>query len=528
MGNDDEQTIDLSSVAVEEPLINALLDRRAYPHAIQDIRLIETHVSWVILTGQFAYKIKKPLKLEFLDYSSLDRRRHFCEEELRLNTRWAPSLYLDVVAIGGTFENPQVGGNGEPIEYALRMHQFLQSAQLDEQLSTGRLSDADMMDLAEMIAEQHDASGVCDRIGAADACRLIREPMLENIRHLQSFIDADDHGALDRWTQESLEDLWPTLLQRQDAGFTRECHGDLKLTNLVRLRSGIVAFDCVEFNAELRNIDVISDISFLAMDLVARGRADLAYVFLNRYLERTGDYAGMATFSLYFVYHALILAKTSAIRSIERGDDREAGRDKDVMNHYVSVARARTRTVRPLLIAMHGFSGSGKTHLSQRLLKRLPAIRVRSDIERKRSHGLAETEDSGAGVGTGIYEPQARHKIYAQLATLATVLVRSFQHVIVDASFLHRADRNRLRELAAQQGAGFIIVNLVAGRDDLERRLQNRPGGASEADADVLRYQYEHAEPLDDNESEFAVTVDTSAAVDADAIADEIRRAVSD
>ncbi len=524
VSDENGHAIDLTDVGREETLIEALLDGGVYPHTSNNIRLLNTHISWVILTGPYAYKIKKPLKLEFLDYSSLELRKHFCQEELRLNSRWAPDLYVDVMPICGSFERPTVGGTGEPIEYAVRMHQFPQSAQLDVQLEKDLLDDADMIALAEMIADQHEVSSVCDRLTVDDARRLVQHPMLENIQHLRSHIHWDELGGLAAWTGDSLEALWPVLLQRQDDGFIRECHGDLKLANLVRLPSGIAAFDCVEFNAELRNIDVISDVSFLVMDLIARERSDLAYVFINRYLERTGDYAGMAAFGLYFVYHALIRAKIAAIRSVERDDATDAECDLEVMNYYCSVARNWIEREQPLLIAMHGYSGAGKTWLSQQLLSRLPAIRIRSDIERKRRHGLAEKEASGAGVGTGIYEPRARADIYAELEAMASDLVRSGQHVIVDASFLQRGDRDRFRNLAEGLGARFIIVDVSAGQEELERRLEQRGGSVSEANADVLQYQYEHAEAITDAERGCTITVDTGATVDPEAVVEELQR----
>ena len=183
--------VDLTSIGREETLIASLLHRRAYAHPVDDIQLLETHISWVILTGQFAYKIKKPIKLEFLDFSSLERRKFFCNEELRLNRRWAPELYLDVVPICGSFEEPLVGGDGIPVEYAVKMLQFPQVAQLDAQLDAGLLVDADMNELAEMIASHHGATAVIERLGAKDAIESIRHPMLENIEHLKSHVSRE-------------------------------------------------------------------------------------------------------------------------------------------------------------------------------------------------------------------------------------------------------------------------------------------------------------------------------------------------
>ncbi|MDH3612383.1 MAG: AAA family ATPase [Gammaproteobacteria bacterium] len=519
------EAVDLSSVEREKTLIDSLLHESVYPHPADNIRLLETHISWVILTGSFAYKVKKPIKLEFLDFSSLERRKHFCDEELRLNRRWAPDIYLDVVPICGSFEEPRIGGTGSPIEYAVKMVQFPQSAQLDAQLDAGLLVDGDMDELAEMIADRHASAAVCARLDAADAVELVQHPMLENIEHLKLHVSRDELQGPAAWTGKKLRELWATVIQRQDDGFIRECHGDLHLRNLVRLPSGIAAFDCVEFSAELRDIDVISDAAFLMMDLIARGRQDLGYLFINRYLECTGDYPGMSVFGLYYVYHALIRAKIAAIQSVERTNEADRHRDQEEIAHYCSVARRWIAPRRPCLVAMHGFSGSGKTWLSQQLLSRLPAIRVRSDIERKRLYGLRETEKSGASVGKGIYDPRARTGIYGALADAAETLLRLGQHVIVDASFLNRDDRQLFQILANRLDADFVIVAARAEPDELRRRVQIRQRDvrdASEADTDVLQYQYEHADPLVAEELEWTIDVATDADIDADRIVEQI------
>lgn len=506
--------------------IESLLTEDAYAHPVEDLRLLDTHISWVILTGPFAYKIKKPVKLEFLDYSTLERRKHFCEEELRLNRFWAPDLYVDVVPITGSQQGPRIDGTGEPIDYAVKMVEFPSSEQLDVQLDQGLVTTADVVSIAEMIAGKHASAAVCGRLSEDDALRMIRQPMLENIEHLKSFLPAKELQPLAHWTLENLEALWPVVLERQQEGFVRECHGDLKLSNLVRLRSGIVAYDCVEFSSDLRNVDVISDVSFLMMDIAARGRDDLAYLLLNRYLERTGDYAGIRLLRLYFVYHALIRAKIAAIHSVEREIPIDRDSDLAEVSSYTAVARQCVDAPRPCLIAMHGFSGSGKTWLSGRLLARLPAIRLRSDIERRRRHGLDETGESGAGVATGIYEPQARADIYRELAGISEMLLGTGQNVIADASFLRYEDRQLFRDLAQRCDVDFIIVDVTAEPGELRRRLQHRAeeaGDASEADERVLAHQYEHDEALDAEELGGAVAVNCDADVDIDAVIDAIK-----
>jgi len=306
------------------------------------------------------------------------------------------------------------------------------------------------------------------------------------------------------------------IITRYESGFVRECHGDLYLKNLVRLPSGIVPYDCIEFSAEFRNIDVISDVSFLVMDLVVREETQLAYAFINRYLECSGDYEGVTLLGLYLVYHALIRAKIAAIRALEREHDANRQRDHEEMNRYCAVARRWIDAAAPRQVIMHGYSGSGKTWVSQDLMLRLPAIRVRSDIERKRIYELQEAENSGSTVAEGLYASGARAAVYEFLAGLAETILEAGHNVIVDASFLERAERDRFRDLAGQAGAEFEIVSTSAAHEELRRRLERRHdvgGDPSEADIAVLQYQLEHADPLDADELDSTTEVATDKGV---------------
>ena len=515
----DHDDLDLEPVEREKALIEALSHGRAYDHPVENLRVLDTHISWVVLTGDFAYKIKKPIKLDFLDYSTLEKRRHFCELELELNRRWAPHTYLDVVPISGSFEAPEVGGAGTPIEYALKMNQFPQRAQLHEQLAAGLLHESDMIDLAETVAQIHAAVPVYSEVTAESFYGAIRQAMLDNFDYLQEETAADDIQWLLSWTRQGLADRRASIMARYESGFVRECHGDLHLKNLVRLPSGIVPYDCIEFSVELRNIDVISDVSFLVMDLVARGETQLAYAFINRYLECSGDYEGVTLLGLYVVYHALIRAKIAAIRALEKERDVNRQCDHEEMNHYCAVARRWIDAAVPRLVITHGFSGSGKTWLSGQLMLRLPAIRVRSDIERKRLHGLQEAEGSGSAVAEGLYAPGVRTEVYRHLAGLAASILEAGHTVIVDAAFLDRGERERFRALAGRAGAKFVIVSTRAAPAELERRLERRQGAggqASEADVAVLRHQLEHADAFDEEERAFVVEVATDGPVDID------------
>jgi aminoglycoside phosphotransferase family enzyme/predicted kinase len=504
-------------VPIDASLVKALLRPDAFPHPAGNAELLETHISWVILAGNYAYKIKKPVVLDFLDFGSLEKRRHYCKEELRLNRPWAPELYLAVVAITGPADEPVIDGDGEVLEYAVKMLRFDQDLRLDRQLEGGLLSIADMKELGQNIAARHAAAPRSDAGDRGDLVGQAIHYFWENFDHLGSIIDDDDFRFLHDWTGRELEKHQTTLQQRVDDGFVRDCHGDLHLGNLVRLPSGITTFDCIEFNADLRNTDVFADVGFLAMDLTEKGHPELAAHFLNRYLERSGDYEGSVLLDLYFIYRCLVRAKVAAIRSREREGDDERAADISEACDYSAMARRHATKGEPVLVIMHGLSGSGKTWLSERLMAALPAIRVRSDIERKRLFGLDETANSASGIDSGIYSPDASAETYERLFMLADSLLAAGHHIVLDAAFLNKKQRVSARSIASSLGVESLLVCAAAPVDVLRLRIEERTkrsGIASEADLAVLEHQLKSAAPVARDEA--AIRVDTSGDVHID------------
>ncbi len=511
------------ALPTDATLVEALLRPDAFPHPADDIELMETHISWVVLAGNCAYKIKKPVVLDFLDFGTLAKRRHYCEEELRLNQPWAPELYLDVVAITGPAEAPVIGGDGEVLEYAVRMLRFDQDLRLDRQLADGRLTVADMKELGQAIAARHAAA---DRADPARREHLLGQAIhyfRENFDHLGDIIDRDEFRFLQDWTERELETHRATLRRRFDEGFVRDCHGDLHLGNLVRLPSGITTFDCIEFNPDLRSTDVFADVGFLVMDLTEKGHPELAAHFLNRYLERSGDYEGAVLLDLYFVYRCLVRAKVAAIRARERDNEAERADDIADARAYSAMARRQAAKGAPVLVIMHGLSGSGKTWLSERLMAALPAIRVRSDIERKRLFGLEETADSESGIGSGIYSPSASAETYERLFTLADSLLAAGHHVVLDAAFLKKKQRVFAGSVASSLGVDSVLVCAEAPVHILRSRIEERAkqkDEASEAGLAVLEHQLASAAPIGRNEA--AISVDTDLDIDVNDVVAEI------
>ena len=479
----------------------------------------------MLLAGDYAYKIKKPVDFGFLDFSTLDRRRHFCDEELRLNRRFAESLYVDVVPITRVGATARIGGDGEPIEWAVRMRRFPSEMQLDRRLAAGKLEPAELREFGTTLARVHAAlptAAADSSFGTADA---VLGPVRENFLQIRASqfasVRADLVGQLDAWSTAKHVQIATAIEQRRRDGFVRECHGDLHLSNLVRLDDGIHAFDCIEFSDALRWLDLISDAAFLMMDCCVRDRADLGYAFLDRYLEQSGDYAGGALLDFYLVYRSMVRAKVAALQA-QRADDAELLRRFEA---HLDFARDRALRSQPALILMCGVSGSGKSWLAQRLVERIPAIRIRSDVERKRLAALQPLQRSGSALDQGLYTAQNTDALYAHLEQSAEALVSGGERVIVDATFLSAARRDAFRRAALRRGAAFAIVHCTAPRAVLVERITRRNEtnvDPSEADEAVLDVQLGHYEAPAANDAA-VLTIDTSQPLDVEAIAQRVR-----
>lgn len=500
-------------------LINSLLQPEAYDPPADQCTLIETHISWVILAGSYAYKIKKSVNLGFLDFSTLEKRHFYCQEELRLNKRLAPAMYLSVVPITGTFDHPQWDGDGEAIEYALKMRAFPQEAQLDRLLARGTLHARQIDVLARHVADFHTQIDVADATTPYGNPETVRQPIEENFKQIRKHVQ--DSGALclldelEFWSGATAHALHSFFAQRKSAGFVRECHGDMHLRNIAWVGDAPVLFDCIEFSPSLRWIDVMSDVAFLVMDLQDRKHPELALRFLNCYLEHTGDYAGVGVLRFYQVYRALVRAKIDAIRAHQEGigQEEQAEAEKDFFE-YLDLALTYVRTAKPQLIITRGMSASGKSTVSQLLLEQLGAIRIRSDVERKRLFGLQPEDDGQAAPGKGIYSPEATQKTYRKLEELAARILDVGYPVIVDAVFLNHEEREQFRKLAKSRQAPFVILQCTADAETLYQRILQRKNDVSDADLEVLEMQHAKWQPLHKHEHIHAVTVNTAAPID--------------
>lgn len=445
---------------------------QALPDPLDGVR--ETHISWVLLAGPFAYKIKKPVTLPFLDYSTVEKRRFYCGEELRLNRRFAPDLYLEVIDLAG--------------EPAVKMRRFDEAQRLDQVCRRGALTTAHLSCFArELAAFQSSAAPAAAGFGTPAA---VRADALENFDELDRLMptEAKRLAELRDWTGNEWLRRHEDLARRHAAGFIREGHGDLHLGNLVLLDERIVPFDGIEFNAAFRCIDVASEIAFTLLDLLDHEQPGMATWLLNEWLVWSGDFVALTVLRFYLVYRAMVRAKVAALR----GDPIEA-------RGYLTLAQRLTSPPAPKLSITCGPSGSGKTHVTSCRLASadfLHTVRIRSDVERKRLFDLPADADSG---GT-IYTPEANRRTYARLAELARAILSAGWSVIVDAAFLRRAERDVFRHLAKQMAVPFELIAPQASPDELARRIATRQNDASEATIDVMQRQLNWFEPPDSEE----------------------------
>ncbi len=473
----------------------------------QAVSLLQTPASWVLLTPLWAYKIKKPIALPFLDFSTLALRHAACLEELRLNQRTAADLYVDVQAITGTPVLPQWGGEGPVIEYAVRMRRFDDGQRLDRCCRAGQLTEAHMLQLAQSIAQLQRDAARAPPDGTWGKSRSVTQPALDNLDIGERLLtDAPDAAALQRlraWTLQQAQALAPLVEQRRQAGWVRECHGDLHLANMVLIQGQVRLFDALEFNPGLRWIDVASDLAFSYMDLLQNGQGGLANVLVNAVLAESGDYDCAPLLRFYAVYRAMVRAKVAALMW-EQG---QAPSDLALARDYLGLAERLAHPAPPRLVITHGVSGSGKTVASGAWLRADASgnfLRIRSDLERKRMFGLAPLQRSDAAQTAALYAGDAHQRTYAHLRALAAQALRAGWSVLVDAAFLRRAERDDFHRLADECGVAFEILAPQVDVEVLRERVRARAAAgtdASDAGPEVLERQLSWVEPLSADEA---------------------------
>jgi aminoglycoside phosphotransferase family enzyme/predicted kinase len=484
---------------------------------VAGITLVETHISWVLLTGEIAYKIKRPVCYSFLDLRLLERRAFFCQEELRLNRRFAPQLYRDVCPISMVDGAARMGGTGEPIEYAVKMRQFPRDEELDNLLARGAIGPAELEIFGRDLAAIHEDLPVAQPQtpwgDALTAQQVISNNLEECSQASSVFGGTSAVQALQPELQRRLQSAVAWMADRRQGGRVRECHGDLHAANIVRLESRLIAFDCLEFEPAFRWIDVAEEVAFLLADLDARGCPQHEHAFLSGYLGHSGDYQACRLLPLYKAHRALVRAKVVALRQAADTESRQEDTRLSSYRAYLDCTARAVSRQSPRLILMSGLSGSGKTWLAERLAPILRAVHLRSDVERKRLAGIGELERTDSTLGEGIYARAFTVRVYAHLAEAANDVLSGGYSAIIDGTFSRGEDRNSFRDLARRIGVPACLVQCNASQGVLRHRIAERARlghDASEAGLEVLEWQEEHFEPIAADEQWAVISVETA------------------
>ncbi|HXK33050.1 MAG TPA: AAA family ATPase [Dehalococcoidia bacterium] len=498
------------------PLIAGLLDPAAYPHPVERVDLIQTHISYVLLAGEFAYKVKKPLDLGFLDYSTLGRRREMCEEEVRLNQRQCSGVYLGVVPIADG-PTPRIAGDGPPAEYAVRMRRVPHDRTLPALLEAGQADTALVARIGRTIAAFHASAPAGESVATHGRTPAVRRNARENFDQLRPFvghtISATELAELESYTERSLAQHHGLIEARADAGRVRDVHGDLRADSIVVQPDGaLCVMDCIEFSERIRCCDVASDIAFLAMDLERRGRRDLAAELMAAYLDDAADETLPVMLPFYACYRAVIRAKVESLLLLEPEVDANAKADAVARARaHVELALRYARRQQALtLVFMVGLSGSGKSYLAGAVASRLGAALVATDAVRRELYGRPEAP---APPDTGIYTKARRERVYRETLARARAHLLAGRSVVLDATHARKASRRSPRTLAAQCSARVLAVEVGAPADVVRARMEERARrehAASDARWEVYLRQREQYQPPREMPPEEVVTVDAT------------------
>jgi aminoglycoside phosphotransferase family enzyme/predicted kinase len=475
-------------------LIAALSDPAAYPVPVPHVEVRQTHVSVVFLAGTHAYKVKKSVNFGFLDFSTLAKRRHFCAEEVRLNARLAPSVYLGVVPITRAADGVRVEGPGEPVEWAVKMERLPDDASLLHRLKHGDVDPATLEALARKLARFHAAAEGGQRVAAFGRFDVVAGNARENFAQAEPQAGtALSRAVLDRLrrlTEEWLDRLRPLIEDRARRGVPRDTHGDLRLDHVYLFPdrpppADLVVIDCIEFNERFRFADPVADAAFAVMDLAFRGRRDLAAAFAAAYFAAAGDAGGPALLPFYAAYRAAVRGKVEGMKALEPevpAAERERALATARAHWLLALGELESPGRRPCLVLTAGLPGSGKSTLARGLAEAAGFSVIRSDAVRKELAGVPPGERTPGGFNEGIYSPGWTERTYAECLRRAEGLLFEGQRVLIDAGFRTEARRRTFLDAAGRWGVPGVVLVCRTSAEEAGRRLDHRRGDVSDAD----------------------------------------------
>jgi len=494
-------------------LLETLLRPEIYPERPQKVELEQTQMSFVFLTGDYAYKVKKPVNLGYLDYTTLEKRHFFCQQELNLNRRLSPDVYLKVVPIVNNGGKIDIGGSGEIIEYAVKMRQLPHEHLMESLLPQGLVTDEMVRSVAEKLANFHEQAETNKEIGSFGKLDMIMINIEENFSQTEKYLDNTitrrQYNRIQTYNADFTRDHESMLQKRVDNGRIRDCHGDLHAAH-VCFDNGIIIFDCIEFNDRFRYCDVASEVAFLAMDLDRYRRADLSRVFVTAYVEFSGDKDLLQLLNFYKCYRAYVRGKVESFK-LDDPYITEKKRALTTAQNYFNLAYRYTRE-RPLVLITSGLVGTGKSTIAQALSQSLGLTVISSDIVRKKLAGISPDEHRFDQFESGIYSKDFSRKTYEEMFAQAKALLSRGQSVILDASFKKKQDRLLAGSLAAELKADFLVIECTLDEDIVKSRLEQRlkKGSVSDGRWEIFESQKRDFDKIMEFSLQNHIIVDTS------------------
>ena len=480
-------------------LVEALSDPSFYPHPVDDVRFIQTHISSVFLTGEFVYKLKKPVNFGFLDFSTVELRKLYCRAEVELNSRLAPSLYLRAAPITLDGDRLVLEGEGEVVDWVVVMNELDEQLLGSEVLARGELTEAHMDSLVDVLVPFYlnaaTGEGI-DQYGTVDAVKFNTD---ENFSQTKAYsgklLSSERFKHIRRWTNSFYEDNGDLFERRIAEGRTRESHGDLHLRN-VFLEDPPVIFDCIEFNERLRCGDVAVDLAFMAMDLDFNGRTDLAERFISRYVEASGDEELVRLLDFYKCYRAYVRGKIACFTSSDPALDNGARRaQRNLARRYFGLAyQYAGGSEQPSMVVLYGLMGSGKTNVARYLRERFGWHMISTDAVRKQISGVGENTRVYVPYNEGLYSPEMNQKTYEEVCRRAENLLLGGFPVVVDGAFKYQNEREPVIEAAQRTGARLLFIQTICETEEQRRRLEKRQQHDTRSDGRVELMEHQRAD----------------------------------
>lgn len=500
-------------------LVKAMLDPNFYPHAPSHVDLVQTQMSFVFLAGEYVYKVKKPVNLGYLDYTTLEKRRYFCEREVELNRRLCPDTYLATLPITKAGHGINLAAPGEPVDYAVKMRHLPQDRMMNVLLGKEEVSNGMVEQVAHRLAQFHSEAETSAAISAFGEPSAIGVNTDENFTQTEKSIgrtiSREKYARIKAYTRRFLEGNASHFRTRVFDGKIKDCHGDLHAAH-VCFTDGICIYDCIEFNDRFRYGDVASEVAFLAMDIDHYGRADLSHQFVQSYVKFSQDLDMLRLLPFYKCYRAYVRGK---VESFKLDDKYISERDKEdarfTASGYFDLASFYVRP-RPALLITVGVTGTGKTTIAEAMARHTGLVVISSDVVRKQLAGVPSAEHHFDSFGTGLYSPEFSRRTYDTMIGRARDFLASGTSVILDASFIKAADRLKVKDLADEIGVDMFVLECRANEDLIRTRLSGRmnEGTVSDGREEILDPQLRTFEPVTDSSTGHRIEIDSSATLE--------------